>query len=80
MAASSSATLLKTPRRMRLPVISAKKRSTRFSQDDEVGMKCNVKRGCPLQPCFHLIGLVGCVVVNDELEVEMLGYGSVDLF
>ena len=34
----------------------------------------------PLQPCFHLIGLVGCVVVNDEMEVEMLGYGSVDLF
>ena len=23
----------------------------------------------PLQPCFHLIGLVGCVVVDDEMEV-----------
>ena len=46
MASSNSATLANVPRRMRLPVISAKKRSTRFSHDDEVGMKCTRKRGC----------------------------------
>jgi hypothetical protein len=47
MAASNSATLPKVPRLMRLPVISAKKRSTRLSQDDDdVGMKCSLKRGC----------------------------------
>jgi hypothetical protein len=45
MAAIRSATLLKTPRRIFLPVISAKKRSTRLSQDEDVGMKCSLKRG-----------------------------------
>ena len=31
---------------MRLDVISAKKRSTRLSQDALVGVKCSLKRGC----------------------------------
>ena len=31
---------------MRFVVISAKKRSTRFSQDALVGVKCSLKRGC----------------------------------
>ena len=45
MAAWSWDTLSKVPRRMRCRVISANRRSTRFSQDDEVGVKCSVKRG-----------------------------------
>ena len=40
MALLRSATLVKTPRRMRLRVISAKNRSTMLSQDAEVGVKC----------------------------------------
>ena len=36
------------PRRMRFCVISAKKRSTMFSQEAEVGVKCKWKRGCAL--------------------------------
>ena len=39
MALSNSATLLKTPRRIRFWVISAKNRSTMLSHDAEVGMK-----------------------------------------
>ena len=46
IAVSSWATVLKAPRRMRFSVISAKKRSTRLSQDAEVGVKCRWKRGC----------------------------------
>ena len=37
--ATSSATLLKVPRRMRFRVISAKNRSTMLSQEPEVGVK-----------------------------------------
>ena len=57
MATSRSATLLKTPRRMRLSVISPKKRSTRLSQDAEVGVKCRWKRGCAASQLLHLGGL-----------------------
>src|SRR5882757_9128978 len=46
IAASRSATLLKTPRRMATWVIRAKKRSTKLSQDEEVGMKCRLNRLC----------------------------------
>jgi hypothetical protein len=48
MALLSSATLLKTPRRMRFRVISAKNRSTMLIQEAEVGVKCKWKRGCAL--------------------------------
>ena len=43
---SRSATLVKTPRRMRSVVIRPKKRSTRLIQDAEVGVKWSWKRGC----------------------------------
>ena len=50
MAISRSVTLLKTPRRTRLRVIPGKKRSTRLSHDDEVGVKCKRNRGCSAGP------------------------------
>jgi hypothetical protein len=50
MASSSSATLVNTPRRMRFSVSSAKKRSTMFSHDAEVGVKCRWKRWCAFPP------------------------------
>jgi hypothetical protein len=62
MAFSNSATLVNVPRLMRLSVISAKKRSTRVSHDDEVGMKCSLKRGCLPSQHLHLRGLVRPVV------------------
>src|SRR5258708_12507691 len=46
IAASSSSTLLKVPRRMRCRVISANSRSTRLSQEEDVGVKCSLKRLC----------------------------------
>ena len=45
MALINSRTLRKTPRRMRRSVISRRNRSTRLSQDEEVGMKWMWKRG-----------------------------------
>ena len=41
MAAISAGTLRKVPRRRRMRVISAKKRSTRFNQEAPVGVKWN---------------------------------------
>ena len=40
MSASNAPTLRKLPERMTLRVISPKKRSTRLSQDEEVGVRC----------------------------------------
>ena len=40
MADSNSDTLVNTPRRMRLSVMSRKKRSTMLSQEELVGVKC----------------------------------------
>src|SRR5208337_4212197 len=77
MAASNSATLLKTPRRMRLPVISAKKRSTRFSQDDEVGMK--FEAWMFFKPRLNFLCLVRRIVIDDQMEIEMSGHSAVDL-
>src|ERR1035438_2571873 len=46
MASSSSATLVKLSRLMRLSEMSRKNRSTMFSHDALVGVKCMTRRGC----------------------------------
>ena len=52
----SSATLLNTPRRICWRVISANSRSTRLIQDNDVGVKCSLKRGClASQACTSLV-------------------------
>ena len=45
MAVSRSSALVNLPRQMRFDVISAKNRSTMFSHDALVGVKCSLKRG-----------------------------------
>src|SRR6185295_15941064 len=52
IAVLSSMTSLKVPRRMRWRVISAKSRSTRLSQQQDVGVKCSVKRLCRVNQRF----------------------------
>ena len=70
MAATSSGTLVKTPRRSRSVLMSRKYLSTILSHDAEVGMKCMLNRGCfashskmPLrarvEPNYHSDGLPG---------------------
>ncbi|MBI2906143.1 MAG: hypothetical protein HYX92_00660 [Chloroflexi bacterium] len=46
MAATKAGMLVRTPRRIRFSVISRNQRSTRFSHDADVGVKCLWKRGC----------------------------------
>jgi hypothetical protein len=43
----------------RRPLMSRKKRSTMFSQDAEVGVKCTLKRGCLASHC----ATPGCLCV-----------------
>ena len=45
MAPTNSGTLVNTPRRSRLTVMSQQKRSTMFSHDAEVGMQCMLNLG-----------------------------------
>src|SRR5271165_5962379 len=79
MSRTSSLTEVKLPARITSPVRSAKKRSTRLSQDEEVGVKCILKRGCLASPRLHLRVLVGGVVVGDEMQVEAARRLPVDL-
>ena len=44
MSATRAPTLRKLPARITLRVISPKKRSTRLSQEEEVGVRCKWKR------------------------------------
>jgi hypothetical protein len=46
MAVTSSGTLVNTPQRRRLSKMWRKKRSTMFSHDTEVGVKCMLNLGC----------------------------------
>src|ERR1700726_727259 len=60
IAASSSATLWKMPRRMRWRVISAKSRSTRLTHELDVGVKCSLKRLCRASQRFTFSVLCDC--------------------
>jgi hypothetical protein len=65
IAISRSAALLKTPRRLRYSVTSAKKRLTKLGQEPEVGL-CRWKRGCAASQ--HRISPV--CVLEDQVQVE----------
>src|SRR6202045_2503952 len=79
IAASSSATLWKMPRRMRWRVISAKSRSTRLSHELDVGVKCSLKRLCRASQRFTFSVLCRGVIVDDQMQIEMGGRLAVDL-
>ena len=66
------------PRRSFLVVSSANQRSTRFSHDELVGVKCRTNRGWACQPALDRRGLVGGGVVEDEVHVEVGGDFGVD--
>jgi hypothetical protein len=68
---SRSATDVKAPRRMRLVVILAKKRSTRLNQEALVGVKCILKRGCFLSQACTSGDLVGRVVIAHQVHIEI---------
>ena len=71
IAALSSATLVNAPRRRRFSVSSLNQRSTRFSQELHVGMKCRCHRRAVRQPLPDLGCGVSVQVVHDEVEVQL---------
>ena len=77
MAACSSTIEANTPRFSRRLVSLAKKPSTAFSQEEEVGVKWKVQRWMAVQPGFDLRVLVRGVVV--EHDVDQLAGGHVAL-
>src|SRR3954452_10902620 len=89
MAAISSATLAKLSSRMASAVRSRKKRSTRFIQearcrgeveDDAIeAVMRSVSRVPPLQPRPDIRVLVGCVVVDDQMQGDIVGHFAIEL-
>ena len=78
MAATSSCELLKTPLRMRLRVISPNQLSTQFSQEELVGVKRGIKGRCFPSHTFYIGVIVGPSVVEDHMDIETLGYFTVN--
>ena len=68
IAASRSGTLRKTPRRMRFSVISRNQRSTRLSQEDEVGNEVHRQARMLREPGLNVVMLVGGVVVHNKVK------------
>jgi hypothetical protein len=73
IAALSSATSWKIPRLIRCRVISAKSRSTRLSQEQDVGVKCRMKRLCLASQRF-----TAGVLWVAQLDADLDGWGSLD--
>src|SRR6478752_2838696 len=64
---------------MTLAVISPKKPSTRLSQEEEVGMKMEVKTGMTLKPGGDFGVLGGRIVVANNVKLQLGGDFLVDL-
>src|SRR5262249_7750651 len=72
MAFCNSVTLLKTPRRMRFRVISAKNRSLDHVEPGRRGWcEVQVKAGMRFEPALYGRGLTSGIVVNDPVKVEI---------
>jgi hypothetical protein len=69
-----------TPRRSFLRVSSANQPSTWLIQEADVGVKMHVIARPPGQPCPDRCRFVGSVVIHDDVDVEIPGDLSVDLF
>ena len=68
-------TLVNTPRFSRRLVSSAKKRSTRLSQEELVGVKWRCQRACGGvgKPVGHVGSLMGREVVQDDVDLKRRG-------
>jgi hypothetical protein len=79
MSRTRSLTELKLPARMTSPVRSAKKRSTKLSQDDEVGVKCILKRGRFSSHARTFGCFMCCTVIGDQMQIEIVRRLTVNL-
>ena len=73
ISATNAPTLRKLPERMTLRVISPKKRSTRLSQEEEVGVRVQMEVGMTLEPGDDLGMFVSGVVVADNVNIKLGG-------
>ena len=73
MSVLSSRTERWVPRRSFLVVSSENQRSTRFSHEELVGVKCRTNRGWPASQRLDRRGLVRGAVVEDHVHVELGG-------
>lgn len=71
MRCTSCLTLNKGLRRMALSVISAKKRSTWFSHELQVGMRCMCQRSLVASQALTFGGGCGGTVVTDPVHVQL---------
>ena len=78
MSVLSSRTERCVPRRSFLVVSSENQRSTRFSHELEVGVKCSTKRGWASSQFLDRWRLVGDAVVEDHVHVELGGDFAVE--
>ncbi|YCM44184.1 hypothetical protein V2O64_23025 [Verrucomicrobiaceae bacterium 227] len=86
----SSPTLPKLPSRTQSSVRSLKNLSTRFIQEDDLGVKCHVDALhslrlpmaliMPFNPGTHFCVFVGAIVVDDQMQGETFGVFLVELF
>ena len=72
MACFSSATLVKTPRRMRLLGDLGKEALDHVEPRGRSRREVQVKARMPLEPAFTAGVLVGGIVVDDQMQVESL--------
>ena len=77
IACSNSRVLRWMPRRICFSVNSANQRSTRLSQEAEVGVKCRWKRG-RLASQRRIPWVLRAVVVQDEVHLEFCGHVACD--
>ena len=78
MSFSRACTEVWTPRRISLSVSRPNQRSTWFIQDEPVGVKWTWKRGCRASQVLICGGVVGGVVVADQVHVQAGGHRLVD--
>src|ERR1700730_12955573 len=78
MASSSSATDLKTPRRILPRVIVEKYPSTALSQEADVGVKWKVHRGCAASH-FKTFGMFVRGVIVDDVVNDLAAWRSTEL-
>ena len=64
---------------MRFCVSSRNQRSTRLSQEEDVGMTVKVEAGVLREPLLHLLMLMRGVVVHDQMQLQRRWRFAIDL-
>ena len=74
-----SPTLWKEPRRIAFWVMMPNQRSTRWIHQAQVEVQCRWNLAPPRQALLHLGVVMSAVVINNEMNIQMVGYSPVNL-